>query len=205
MKRQLIFSLVCCVFFSCKNNDSNDIALPYLGNKKIEGGKEVNHSIRSFAYVNQDSVTVTNESLKDVVYVADFFFTSCPSICPIVARNMLTIYSAFENNPQVKLVSFTLDPKRDTPTKLTKYANNLEVKSSKWLFLTGDKDFTLELAHDYFVSAAEDAGAPGGFNHSGKLILVDKTGHIRSYCEGTDAKTIPKFIEDINKLLKEYK
>jgi protein SCO1 len=196
----LILLTMACL--SCQNKKTE--ALPYLGNPKIENGKEVNHRIRPFVYLNQDSVKVTNDSLSNVIYVADFFFASCPSICPKVARQMLVIYNEFKGNEHVKLVSFTIDPKRDTPAKLRKYAANLEVDTKKWMFLTGDKDFTMELANDYLVSAMEDASAPGGFNHNGILILVDKKGHIRAFSEGTDAASTPHFIENIKTLLNEY-
>ena len=146
-----------------------------------------------------------NASLSDYVYVADFFFTSCPSICPKVAKQMLRIYDAVKDEPMVKLVSFTIDPKRDDVKKLRLYAENLGVDHNKWYFLTGDKDATLELANTYFVAAFEDADAPGGFDHSGKILLVDKEGHIRSFSEGTDPENTPKIMEDINKLVAGYK
>ena len=116
---------------------------------------------------------------------------------------MLKLHDEFKSNPQVKLVSFTLDPKRDTPSKLRLYADNLEVDTDKWMFLHGDKDFTLELAQDYFVTAMEDEEAPGGFNHSGNIILVDRQGHIRSFADGTDPSETPRLIKDIYRLLDE--
>ncbi len=188
-------------FVSCEDTGP----LPYLG-QKIENaeGKMVNHKIRDFKYLNQDSTWITNQSLSEYIYIADFFFTSCPSICPKVTKEMLKIYEEFEAIPQVKIVSFTLDPKRDTPNKLNLYATNLEVTSDKWLFLTGDKDNTLELASDFFVVAMEDEKAPGGFNHSGTIVLVDKMGHVRSFSDGTDPSTTPKLIKDVKTLLKEY-
>ncbi len=195
----LILSIFVLLAFSCQNKSAQE--LPYLGNPTFVNGKAISHTVRQFKYLNQDSISVTNDSLANVVYVADFFFTSCPSICPKVARQMLTIYNEFKNNDNVKLVSFTIDPKRDTPSKLKKYAANLEVDTKKWIFLTGDKDATLELARDYFVTAKEDASAPGGFDHSGQLILIDRFGHVRSFCEGTDPSTIPAFISNINSLI----
>lgn len=185
---------------SCKTEKEK---LPFLGNKKIENGKEIIHTIRPFTFLNQDSVQINNDSLKDVVYIADFFFVSCPSICPKVTKQMLRLHDEFKNDKGVKLVSFTIDPKRDTVSRLKAYAKNLEVNSDKWLFLTGEKYFTLELAGDYFVAALEDATAPGGFDHSGKIVLVDKLGRVRSFCEGTDPETIPKFIDDVKTLLME--
>jgi protein SCO1 len=205
MKSTIIASafLFTLILNACKSSENEK--LPYLGNPKIEGGKEVKHTIRPFTYLNQDSITVTNDSLANSVYVADFFFVSCPSICPKVARQMLTIYNAFKDDNRVKLVSFTIDPKRDIPAKLRRYAANLEVDTKKWMFLTGEKDFTMELAHDYFVSAMEDSTAPGGFNHSGKIVLIDRQGHVRAFSEGTDPNATPQFIENIRTLLMEDK
>ncbi|MBK8698853.1 MAG: SCO family protein [Saprospiraceae bacterium] len=198
----MLFTML--VFISCKSGEDK-APLPFLGNKALVNGVETPHKIRPFNYLNQDSMVTNNDSLADYVYIADFFFTSCPSICPRVMKQMLRLHDEFKNEPGVKLVSFTLDPKRDNVAKLALYASNLDVKSDKWLFLTGDKDFTLDLADDYFVAALEDPTAPGGFDHSGKIILVDKKGHVRSFCEGTEPETIPPFIKDVRTLLNEYK
>jgi len=189
------------LLLSCKN-DLNP--LPYIGQKKIVNGQEVNHTIPEWTYINQDSVLVTNNDLKPFVYVADFFFTKCPSICPRVMKEMLIIHKEFKNDPRVKLVSFTLDPKRDTPEKLTNYAEGIGANAENWWFLTGDEDETLDLANEYFVVAYKDDEVPGGFDHSGKLLLVDKEGHIRSFSEGTDPSDTPKMIKDIKKLLASY-
>ncbi len=192
------FSLL---FVSCKNNET----LPYLGQTVVENGKEIHHKVGQFSHYNQDSVLMNNASLSEYVYVADFFFTSCPSICPKVAKQMLRIYDTVKDEPMVKLVSFTIDPKRDDVKKLRLYADNLGIDHNKWYFLTGDKEATLELANTYFVAAFEDADAPGGFDHSGKILLVDKDGHVRSFSEGTDPENTPKIMEDIKKLVASYK
>lgn len=189
------------ILFSCKQEAG---PLPILGfESKGENGEVTYHTIRDWTYTNQDSVEVSNNDLKENIYVADFFFTSCPSICPRVTKEMLRIYDAYKDEDRVKLVSFTIDPKRDTPSRLTRYAGNLNVDTKKWWFLTGDKDFTYELANDYFNVAMEDEQAPGGFDHSGKLILVDQNGHVRSFSEGTDPEETPKMIRDIKRLLSE--
>ncbi|HRO07852.1 MAG TPA: SCO family protein [Saprospiraceae bacterium] len=187
---------------SCRNS-SNE--LPYLGNTTIVDGKSVYHTVGNIDHYNQDSVHMTNQDFKDVIYVADFFFTSCPSICPRVTKEMLRIYDAVNDLPDVKLVSFTIDPVRDTPHRLKLYADNIGADPSKWYFLTGDKDGTFALADTYFVTAYEDPDSPGGFDHSGKIILVDKEGHVRSYSEGTEPQSTPKIIEDIRKLDASYK
>jgi len=196
-----IFSII-ILGTGCTDKTSN--TLPILGKKKIVDGKEVNHMIPDWKFMDQDSNMVTNKDLSDVVYITDVFFRSCPTICPKTMREMKRIYTEFEDNPQVKLVSFTIDPERDSPAKLKEYAGNLEVDTKQWWFLHGDKEETYDLALDYFNTAYEDSDVPGGFNHSGKLILTDKNGHIRSFSEGTDPDETPRLIKDIKTLLKEY-
>ncbi len=198
---KLIFSMLCLTAIACNDSPTE---LPYLGNKVIENGKEIYHTVGQFNHYNQDSVLMTNKDFAEYIYVADFFFTSCPSICPKVAKEMLRIHDALKDDPQVKVVSFTIDPIRDTPQRLKLYGDNLGIDHKKWIFLTGDKDATLDLAATYFVAALEDADAPGGFDHSGKIVLIDKQGHVRSFSEGTDPSTTPKLIEDIKKLSASY-
>ena len=147
---------------------------------------------------------MNNNSLSSNIYVADFFFISCPSICPKVKKQMLRIYSKYEGNKKLKLVSHTIDPKRDTPDKLKLYSKNLGVDNDQWIFLSGDKDEILEIADDYFVVAYEDPDAPGGFDHSGKILLIDTERHIRSFAEGTDPDDVNRLLKDIDLLLKEY-
>ena len=185
---------------SCKEEIKE---LPILGKKTIVDGQETHHKIPDWQYLNQDSVSITNKDLSDYIYVADFFFRSCPSICPKVMKEMKTIYSKYENDDRVRLVSFTLDPKRDTPEKLKTYASNLGVDDKKWWFIHTDDDI-YDLAYQYFVTAYADDDAPGGFDHSGKLLLVDKKGHIRSFSEGTDPSETPKMISSIRSLLASY-
>lgn len=193
--------LVVFILAGCKEKTEE---LPYLGNTDMVDGKQVYHTVGMINHYNQDSVLMTNQDFKDVIYIADFFFTSCPSICPKVMKEMLKIYEAVKDNPNVKLVSFTIDPERDTPQRLKLYSDNLGIDHNKWYFLTGDKDATFALADTYFVTAYEDADSPGGFDHSGKIILVDKSGHVRSYSEGTEPQSTPKLIEDIKKLADSY-
>jgi protein SCO1 len=197
----IIIIITALGLISCKEAPND---LPYLGQTVMENGKEIHHTVGQFSHYNQDSVLMINDSLRDYIYVTDFFFTSCPSICPKVMKQMLRIYDEIKSDPNVKLVSFTIDPKRDTVKKLKLYADNLGIDHDKWYFLTGDKDATLTLANTYFVAAFEDSSAPGGFDHSGKILLVDKEGHIRSFSEGTDPDNTPKIIADIKKLSSSY-
>lgn len=181
-----------------------DQQLPYLGQHQKEGDKVVYHKVGTFEMLSQDSLLVSNKDFSNQVYVADFFFTSCPSICPRVTKEMLLLQEAFKDNPKVKLVSFTIDPQRDSVTRLKDYANRVGADQKRWFFLTGDKEKTFDLANTFFVAALEDAEAPGGFDHSGKIVLVDKEGHVRSFSDGTDPSTTPKLIEDIKTLLASY-
>jgi len=117
---------------------------------------------------------------------------------------MLKIYDEFIDEPGFKMISYTLDPKRDTPQKLKTYAENLDVETNKWMFLTGNQDDLMDLSNKgYFVAAEEDDGAPGGFNHSGRIMLIDKKGHIRGYSLGTKPKETPILIKKIKQLLNE--
>ncbi|HPK08783.1 MAG: SCO family protein [Saprospiraceae bacterium] len=183
---------------ACKDTETE---LPYLGNPTFVNGKESKYQVPAWKFLNQDSITVSSADLSDNVYVVDFFFTSCPSICPKVKREMFKIYDEFKNDNRVKLVSFTIDPKHDTPSRLKKYSQKLGVNNDKWWFLTGDSDETFALADDYFITAYADPEAPGGFDHSGQILLIDKSSHIRSYSLGTDPESTPKFIKDIKNLL----
>ncbi|MBK9734604.1 MAG: SCO family protein [Saprospiraceae bacterium] len=199
------YFFLCLIIIGLNNCKVPEKPLPYLGQTIIENGKEIHHTVGTFECYNQDSLLIDNKALSEYIYVADFFFTSCPSICPKVMKEMTKINEALRNEAMVKLVSFTIDPKRDNVSRLKLYANNLGIDQKKWYFLTGDKEKIFALANTYFVPALEDPDAPGGFDHSGKIILVDKSGHVRSFSEGTDPNETPKIIKDIYRLLEEYK
>lgn len=175
--------------------------LPILGERDFVNGDTVYHSIPDFAFINQDSELVTNETFAGKVYVADFFFIHCPTICPKTAREMKKIHDHFIDDDRVMLLAHSIDPARDTVGALKRYARNLNANTEKWHFVTGDKDAIYEIADDYFSIAMEDPEAPGGFDHSGRLILVDKNRHVRSFCNGTDPKDVDRFIKDIERLL----
>lgn len=178
--------------------------LPYIGDRTDLEGNPVQHSISPFSFVSQLGDTISNSFFRGKIYMTDFFFTSCPSICPKVKKQMLRIYEKVQDNPDILLVSHTIDPKRDRVAVLKTYAENLGVDHKKWIFLTGDKEDLLDIADDYFVAAYEDPDAPGGFDHSGKILLLDKEGRIRSFCDGTDPPSVDRFMNDIDRLLKEY-
>jgi protein SCO1/2 len=164
----------------------------------------VYHTIGGFKLVNQDSAIVTNETLRGKIYIADFFFTSCRTICPIMKTQMLRVYKSIQDNPEVILVSHTIDPEYDTVALLHDYANRLGVKSNKWHFLTGVKDSIYYLAQtSYFATAMEAKEEPDGFIHSGAFLLIDKKGRIRGKYDGTKADEVDKLLKDIEILEKE--
>jgi len=203
-KFALAFIITLLLGFTACDSVVSSEPLPILGNKEIVDGETVYHTIRDWTFVNQDSVALSNKSLSDHIYISDVFFTSCPTICPKVMKQMLVLYDEFENDEMVKMVSFTIDPKRDDVERLKLYSSNLGVSSDKWHFLTGDKDNIYDVADDYFIVAHPDSDAPGGFDHSGKIILTDKQGRVRAFAEGTDPETIPPFIKAVKRLIKEY-
>ncbi len=197
-----IYLLLCLLLcLACEEQEAD--SLPYIGQVQIVDGDTLHHRIPPFSFRNQDSVLVDNEYLSETIYIADFFYTYCLSICPKVQNQMLRIYDKFEEEDNVTLASFALDPKRDNVTHLKNYAYNLGVRDDKWLFLTGDKDKTWELAEAFFVSVTEDETDIGEIFHSGKILLIDKQGHVRAFAEGTDAAHVTALLKDIEVLLRE--
>lgn len=177
--------------------------LPILGERIVENGDTIFHTVPEFSFTDQTGAEVTNKSFENKAYVVDFFFISCPTICPVVKKQMLRVYDHFSNEDRLMFLSHTIDPKRDTVEALKTYANNLDVKADRWKFVTGQKDDIYDIADDYFSIAIENPDAPGGFDHSGRLILVDPGGRIRSFCNGTDPEDVDRFIQDIETLMLE--
>ncbi|MGO4904593.1 SCO family protein [Flavobacterium sp. W20_MBD1_R3] len=167
-----------------------------------------------FELINQDNKKITNETYKGKVYVLEFFFSTCPTICPKMNESMLLIEKKFFGNPNFGIVSITIDPEHDTAEVLKEHAEFLGVKSSNWNFLTGDKAYIFNLANKGFnLYAGENKNVEGGFEHSGLFALVDKNGNIRCrkddfgnpilYYDGLDKKGVRNIQQDINILLKE--
>lgn len=201
LKFFLIFFVTLSI--GCQVNQSE--SLPYIGDRVDLDGNKVVHNIRPFSYTNQLGATVTNKTIDGHIHVVDFFFTSCPSICPRVKAQMKRIYQHTEEYDDFKLMSYTIDPKRDSISVLKEYADNLDIDHNKWFFLRGEKDATMELANeDYFIAAYEAEDAPGGFDHSGKIILLDKEAKIRGFCDGTDPESVSKFMKTIDQLRATY-
>ncbi len=145
------------------------------------------HKVPDFKFVNQYGDTITNESLLGKVYVLDFFFTSCPTICPPMSVNMAKVNQKFKNNDDFRTVSITIDPEHDTPEVMKEYATKFVDNDSSWYFLHGEKEKIYELSRKGFYSFVEKSDDPAiGFEHSGKFVLVDRDGFIRSREVQTD-------------------
>ncbi len=156
-------------------NSSNSQELSYI---LLDGKKR---KVPSFEFINQDSVAVTDEDYLGKVYVVDFFFTRCPSICPIMTTNLVAIQDYFGEEENFAVASFSITPQFDTPQVLRTYAEKYDIETENWNLMTGDKEAVFQLANAGFnIFAAEMPDVPGGFEHSGLFALVDKDGYLRS-------------------------
>lgn len=210
MKIKLIIAASFILLAACNTSEKR---LPILGERepveKIIDGKTVTdtiyQTIPDFSFINQDSSILTQKDFEGKIYVADFFFTSCTSICPGMHRNMLKVYEEFKGNSSVKILSHTIDFKYDTPSRLKNYANKLGITGDQWQFAKGSKDSVYALAEKkYLVAVSEDKTATDGFIHQGWFILVDKERRLRGAYDGTKSDQVDQLIQDMKTLLEEY-
>lgn len=181
--------------------------------------------VPEFSFLDQDSVMITNKDYLGKVYVVEFFFTTCPTICPIMTKNLVEVEKTFKSHDDFGVASFTINPRYDTPSVLKKYTEKYGITDKDWHLMTGDQDSIYNLAQEgFYIFASENGDAPGGFEHSGMFALVDKNGYIRSredefgnpliYYRGTitekqgvndegETQQITILKEDIKKLLAE--
>jgi len=207
MRKLIAGILLVSAFAACKSNTNK--VLPIYGNRAAEtktvNGQTVTdtvyQTVPAFKFINQYGDSVGSKDLQDKIYVADFFFTSCPSICPGMQRNMLTVYNAFKGTSDVKLISYTIDPKHDTVPVLKKYADKLGISGNSWWFLNGDKDVIYGLAaKSYLVAVSPDSTVAGGYVHQGYFVLIDKQQRIRGSYDGTNPAQVDQLIADIKTL-----
>ena len=188
--------------FSCTPREDR---LPIFGERHVNGTDTIYHVIAPFQFVDQDSVKITNQTFKGKIYVTDFFFTTCRTICPIMKTQMLRVYEATKDIQDVLLLSHTIDPEYDTVALLHDFAKRLGVESNRWHFVTGVKDSIYKIAQtSYFATAMEDKTEPDGFIHSGAFLLIDKEGRIRGKYDGTKEDDVNRLISDIKRLQSEY-
>ena len=192
---------------ACNNNKSLRVYGPKVPVTRIDNGKtivdSVDYSIPVYTFTDQDSMTVDSNAVNGKIFVADFFFTSCPSICPKMMAEMLKVNDKYKDNKEVAILSYSIDPVRDSVTRLKLYQKKLGIEGGQWHFLTGNKDSIYHLAEKYLVSAGEDPDAPGGHIHSGNFVLVDKHKRIRGYYDGTTDEGTEKLMSQMDILLGE--
>ena len=196
-------------------NDSKRLSISdELSFIKLNGEKR---KVADFLFLNQDSLFISNQDFNGKVFVAEFFFTRCPSICIEMNKNMKILDEIYGDRDDFGIASFTIDPENDTPTTLKKYSELIEVKSKNWHFLTGDKEDIYELSNKGFnIFSSVNQAVEGGFEHQGFFALIDKDGYIRSRVndygtpivyysgitnENEDVQGIEMIKEDIDKLL----
>lgn len=207
MKQKLL--LIVSIFFvaACTENK-----LPILGNRTVKeinsNGKTITdtiyQTIPEFNFINQNQETVTNKNLEGKITVADFFFITCPTICPIMKKNLIKVYEEYRNDKNIQLISHTIDPEHDSIPMLKDYCERIGSDGKQWMFLWGNRNSIYQIAESgYFVSAMSDSTAPGGFVHSGGLILVDPKLRVRGIYDGTSEAEVNKLIKDIKVLKNE--
>ena len=208
MKKYLVLSLVMISLFSCDSKHTNEHKqlLPIIGEKKLSGTEAKDtlyHTIPDFSFVNQYNETITQKTIENKIYVADFFFATCQSICPQMSSQLVHVQKAFAKDDSVLILSHTVNPLHDTVEVLNGYADSYGAQKNKWHFLTGNKKEIYAIAKDgYLINALEDDGTAEGFLHSELFLLIDKHKRIRGMYDGTDSVAVAKLITDI-KLLKQ--
>ncbi len=208
-----VFVFLCCLILLASCTSSGDdffceipdefpiIGIPTIDSVKQDDGNiqlvETAPTIIDFELYAQDGSTINNDFLRGKYYVADFFFANCPSICPPIKRHQLIfrdqVDEAFEET--IYFVSHTLDAKRDSVAALKIYAEQLGADQKNWLFLTGSSRTIYDLAKSYVIPAAINENAPGGIDHGGQLVFVDKQGHIRAFADGTNPDSVDCLLE----------
>jgi protein SCO1/2 len=196
---------------------NNFIKLEVVGEKDELGN---DHMIDNFSFINQDGYVINNDSMLGNIYVADFFFTTCPTICPVMTKNMAYVQEKLKVYPEFRFLSHTVNPTKDTPQRFLEYIeemrqNNIMIDLNNWDFVTGEKDEIYEIAKSYFVNVSPDSLAPGGFLHSEYFVLVDKEGRVRSgidkagnvlgVYDGTNDAQMKDLVNDVKVLMAEYK
>lgn len=187
------------LFASCT---SEQAPLPIYGEKTILGTDTLYHEIPAFSFTNQFEEIITDEEYDNQIYIADFFFTTCPSICPVMTNSLLKAQEVIKkNNWPVQILSHTVDPETDSVEVLLQYGQNKGADFEMWNFVTGDKQTIYNIAANYLVVALEDSTQEIEFVHSDKLVLIDRKNRIRGLYSGTDETDVNRMIKDIETLV----
>jgi len=192
------------LFTFCGGEKQKPLLLPVMGEKKLVGNDTVYHQISAFKLVNQYGDSISEKNTKGKIYVANFFFATCQSICPEMSSHLKEVQAAFAKDDSVLILSHSVNPLHDTVEVLAAYAAVYGASKNKWHLLTGPKTQIYELAKtSYLVNAIEDDGSPEGFLHSELFLLIDTKGRIRGTYDGTHAPDVQKLILDISLLKRE--
>ena len=180
--------------------------LPYFGPKHATKVDDTTyHKVSAFTFTNQYNELTSLESLKNKIYVTEFFFTTCQSICPVMNRHLDQVYALYKNDPEVLILSHTVDPETDSVKVLKDYAGQHGVINRNWLFVTGTKSELYSMARKaYLLDAGEGNAGAEDFVHTQNFALVDKDQHIRGYYDGTDSLEVQRLIREIELLKKEH-
>jgi protein SCO1/2 len=185
--------------------ENNFKKLPFVGPYEVSAnGDTIHHTIPSFHLVNQDGKTITDDSTRDKIYVANFFFATCPTVCPQMNEQVQRVQKAFKDEENFQILSFTVDPENDTVAALAEYAKRMNADNSLWWFLTGEKDSIYQLAREGFLVSAAAGKTAADFFHSQSLILIDKEKRIRGIYDGTEPAQVDTLIDEVKVLMKEY-
>ena len=203
----LMIPLAFILWFFINRNEQKPIrTLAYFGRKNaIQQGDTNYHTVKPFCFINQYNEKTTEETLKGKIYVADFFFTTCQSICPIMSTQLERVYKRFANNSSVMIVSHTVEPEIDSTEILRLYAKLHGVTNHQWLFVTGEKKQLYDMARTgYLLNNETGNGDENDFIHTQNFALVDKERHLRGFNDGTDTADVSRLITDMTLLLEEY-
>lgn len=194
-------------FFVSKHENRPVRYLAYFGPKNALKINDTDyHSVPDFDFVDQYNEPVTQKTIEGKIYVAEYFFTTCQSICPIMNRNLERINKEFKNEPDFLILSHTVDPETDSVPVLLDYAKRHGVADKKWLFVTGEKAKLYELARKgYLLNADQGNGGEEDFIHTQNFALIDKERHIRGFYDGTDSAEISRLNTEIKLLIDEYR
>ena len=202
----MVIACLLFLFFYGKTQNEPLRTLPYFDPKDYSGvKKEGHHVIPPFSFTNQYGKETNQNTAEGKIYVCDYFFTTCQSICPKMSNQLMRVYDKYKSRTDFLILSHTVDPETDTVQQLLSYAKQHGVTDEKWLFLTGSKKDLYALARKgYMLNAEEGNGGEEDFIHTQNFALIDKEKHIRGYYDGTDSAEVNRLMTDIQLLFDEY-
>lgn len=207
--RHIFLLVVSLILVNCDGNPETEntttqehSGLPYLGFHDFFPDT-VYHTVPPFSLMTQDSTFVNKETFDGKVHVVNFFFTSCPAICPAMIEQMKRLQKNTSDIEEMVFLSHTIDPERDSIPRLNEYIKEKDIDTHNWYFLYGEREYVYDLGENgYMINAMEDEAAEGGFLHSEHFVLVDREGHIRGLYDGTQTTDVDQLESDIRKLLR---